>query len=377
MPFGEDDVNNSPVQHTMLSARLLQPPGRQLLSRAPILPPKPLSIPRTRAFHATAPRKDGALDTLLYLPHEMISLMHNYVPWYAALPLTAFLVRGLLVTTAGSYARALTARYIGTHPVRQALAYQKRNELMLRGGYTNPKEAREEIAKAVKAETTALDRRWNCTLRASAAWTLAQIPIFFTMAEVIRQMTGTRDGLLGIIMGTLGLKDKSEVVHGVDLVGNPWFQPSLADEGMLWFPNLLTPDPTLPFAVSALMFANVYFTKNGAPTNPDSMPTFSRVLRLSLMGASLAIGPLCQDLPAALMLYWAGSTSSVMLWNLWLDRKYPSPQGFTACQRPLQVLPASKPDARRPGLGLPMAKAKTVLPQMQGKRRPRRSAAHA
>lgn len=363
-------------QHTMLSARLLRPPGRQLLPRSPILPPKLLSIPRTRAFHATA-RKDGALDTLLYLPHEMVSLMHNYLPWYATLPLAAFLVRGLLVTTAGSYARALTARYIGTHPVRQALAYQKRNQLMMRGSYTNPKEARTSIAKAVKAETAALDKRWNCTLRASVAWTLAQIPIFFTMAEVIRQMTGTRDGLLGIVLGTIGLKEKSEMVHGIALDGNPWFQPSLAEEGILWFPNLLTPDPALPFVVSALMFTNVYFTKNGASANPDSMPTFSRAIRLSLMGASLMIGPLCQDLPAALMLYWAGSTSSVMLWNIWLDRKHPSPRGFTACQRPLQLLAVPKPNAKAvPGLGLPMAKAKTAVSQMQGKRRPRRSRAH-
>ncbi|KAF2441622.1 hypothetical protein P171DRAFT_75143 [Karstenula rhodostoma CBS 690.94] len=357
----------------MLSARLLRPPGRQLLSRAPILPQKPLSTPRIRAFHATAPRKDGAVNALLYLPHEMMSLLHNYLPWYATLPLAAFLVRGLLVTTAGSYARALTARYIGTHPVRQALAYQKRNELMMRGGYTNPKEARTAIAKAVKAETTALDKRWNCTLRASVGWTLAQIPIFFTMAEVIRQMCGTRDGLLGLVLGRLGLKSTSETVHGVAFDGNPWFQPSLADEGILWFPNLLTPDPILPFAVSALMFTNVYFSKNGVSANPDSMPTFSRAVRLSLMGASLLIGPLCQDLPAALMLYWAGSTSSVMLWNFWLDRKYPSPRGFTACKRPLQVLAAPKLNAKMtPGLGLPMTKAKTVVPQMQGKRRPRK-----
>jgi inner membrane protein COX18 len=364
--------SNLDIQHTMLPIRILRPPGRQLLYRAPIISHKPLSGPRIRAFHATAPRKDGAIDAFLYLPHEMLSLLHNYVPWYATIPLVAFFVRGLLVTTAGSYARALTARYIGTHPVRQAIAYQKRNELMMRGGYSNPKEAQTAIAKAVKAETTALDKRWNCTIRGQLSWTIAQIPIFFTMAEVIRQMCGTRDGLLGLVLGGLGLKGDSEQVHGIALEGNQWFQASLAQEGMLWFPNLLTPDPFLPFVVSALMFTNVYMSKNKMSANPDAALTVSTTLRRVLLLVSLIIGPACQGLPAALMLYWASSTSSVMLWNVWLDRRYPSPQDFKACRRPLQLLGAPKPTARiAPGLGLPMAKAKTVVPKMQGKRRQR------
>ncbi|KAJ4357823.1 uncharacterized protein N0V89_002399 [Didymosphaeria variabile] len=356
----------------MLSSRISQSPGRQLLSRAPIVPPTAFYNHRIRAFHATAPRKDAAVDALLYLPHEMISLIHAYVPWYATLPLSAFIIRGLLVTTAGSYAHALTARYIGTHPVRQALAYQKRQELMLRGGYSNPKQARTAIAKAVKEEVSALDKRWNCTIWGQASWTIAQIPIFFTMAEIIRQMCGTRDGLLGIGLSTLGLKSGTGTVHGVALDPNPWFQPSLADEGMLWFPDLLAADPFLPFCVSALMFTNVYMSKQGLSADPDAAPTFSKMVRRGLMGASLLVGPLCQDLPAALMLYWAGSTSSVILWNFWLDWRYPAPRGFMACKRPLTMLGSPGSNAKiTPGLGLPMTKSKTMIPQMQGKRRQR------
>lgn len=344
-----------------------------MLCRAPIAPLKPTLNPRKRNFHATAPRKNGAIDAFLYLPHEMISHLHNYLPWYATLPLSAFLIRGLLVTTAGSYARALMARYIGTHPVRQAIAYQKRNELMQRGGYSNPKEARTAITKAVKKETQELDKRWNCTIYGQLSWTLAQIPIFFTMAEVIRQMCGTRDGLLGIALRNLGLRSGTETVHGVTLSDpNSWFQPSLAEEGMLWFPDLLVADPFLPFVVSGLMFTNVYLSKNTASADPSAAPTFTRAVRLGLMGASLMIGPMCQDLPAALMLYWAGSTGSVILWNFWLDWRYPAPRGFAACKRPLQLLDPPKSGAKMmPGLGLPMTKAKTVVPQMQGKRRQR------
>ncbi|KAL1612401.1 hypothetical protein SLS60_000627 [Paraconiothyrium brasiliense] len=356
----------------MLPSRILRPSGRQVLFRAPIVPPTPFHNPRARAFHATTPRKDAAVDALLYLPHEMISLIHTYVPWYATLPLAAFIIRGLLVTTAGSYANALTARYIGTHPVRQALAYQKSRELMLRGGYSNPKQARTAVSKAVKKEISALDRRWNCTIWGQASWTIAQIPIFFIMAEVIRQMCGTRDGLLGMGLSAFGLKSRTEMVHGVALDPNPWFQPSLADEGMLWFPDLLAADPFLPFCVSALMFTNVYMSKQGLSTDPDAAPTFSKMLRRVLMGASLLVGPLCQDLPAALMLYWAGSTSSVILWNFWLDWRHPAPRSFMACKRPLTILGAPTSNAKMAaGLRLPMARAKTVIPQMQGKRRHR------
>jgi inner membrane protein COX18 len=277
-----------------------------------------------------------------------MSQIHTTLPWYATIPVSAFIIRGFLVTTAGSWARALTARYVGLHPLRQAIAHQKRHELMKKGGYNTPQEAKKSISQAIRQETSALDKRWNCTLKGQMSWTLAQVPIFFAMAEIIRQMCGTRDGLLGIMFSKVGLKTEAGSLHGVSLAPeNPWFEPTLANEGMLWFTDLLVPDPTgaLPFVVSALMFTNVYITKNG-PTDPDNkLPTTSGVIRTILLGVSLMVGPLCQDMPAALMLYWTGSTSSVILWNRWLDWKYPAPKEGLACKRPLRIIPA--PKARR------------------------------
>ena len=362
-----------PTHPAMLCTRLVRPPARQLLSRTSVTSSHALFIPRTRAFHASAPRKNAVLDALLYLPHEMMSLIHTQLPWYATIPLAAFIVRGVLVTTIGSRVRALIARYVGTQPVRQALAYQKRNQLMLQGGYSNPKQARTAIADAIKKETSELDKRWKCSIWGQVNWTFAQIPIFFTMAEVIRQMCGARDGLLSMGLQSLGMKSGTESIHGVIISDpSPWFQPSLASEGALWFPDLLSPDPFLPFVVSGLMFTNIWLSKNGMSADPEKVPRFSRMLRGTLMGVSLLIGPLCQDLPAALMLYWASSTTSVIMWNWWLDWKYPAPKDFLACKRPLQMLGERKGNAKvMPGLGLPMAKAKTVLTQAQGKRRQR------
>lgn len=333
----------------MLSSRLLRPlrPARRpLLSRGASTPSVCLASPsRKQAFHASAPRQDAVIDAILYLPHEMMSYMHISLPWYATIPLTAFVFRGFLVTTAGAWTRSLTARYIGLQPLRQAIAFQKRDQVMRQGGFRSPKQASLTIKQAVKTETSKLDDKWKCTLWGQINWTIWQIPIFFTMAEVIRQMCNARDGLLAMALSSIGLKDSSAgTLHGVPLgPPNPWFEPSLAHEGMLWFPDLLAADPTgvLPYIVSGLMFTNVYLTKN-TPNEHGTLPTASSLIRRTLLCVSLAIGPMCQQLPAALMLYWASSTSSVMLWNKWLDWKYPAPRGFTACKRPLQLLPPPK-----------------------------------
>jgi inner membrane protein COX18 len=278
------------------------------------------------------------------------------------------------------------ARYIGLQPLRQALARTRRDkflkELHKQGGARSPKEVSTRTMAEVKTVVTQLDSRWKVTLKAQVGWTLIQIPIFFTMAELIRKMCGTRDGLLALTASSLTrLKDwvtggteaatdagaASSALEASDaapealsvasalngtttmtnvdglaaMATNPFFEPSLATEGMLWFPNLITPDPFLPFIVSGLMFSNIYFSKN-APTSDKNWPN---ALRRVLLGVSLLIGPLCQNLPAGLMLYWAGSTTSVMAWNKWLDWKYPAPTDFTACKRPLQMPPVMKAKA--------------------------------
>lgn len=321
-------------------------------------------------------------------------MIHAQVPWYAAIPGTAFLLRAALVTSFGTWARSLMARYIGLQPLRQALARQKRDEVLKQmhkeGGARSPKEAKQRTMGQVKQVVAELDGRWKVTLKGQIGWTMIQIPIFFTMAELIRKMCGARDGLLALTTSSLdgvkkwvgaGIADSADMASPVDgsdgvdaliasdalsgtgalgdtaaipnvdglaaMTSNPFFEPSLATEGMLWFPNLIMPDPFLPFIVSGLMFSNIYFTKN-APTSDKTWPN---AMRRVLLGVSLLIGPLCQNLPAGLMLYWAGSTTSVMVWNKWLDWKYPAPKDFTACKRPLQMPPVSKSKGQAKRIG--------------------------
>ncbi|CAN9375835.1 unnamed protein product [Alternaria alternata] len=335
----------------MLSSRLLRQPACQWLSRTSIPSRPPIYSKPTRAFHASTPRQGPVADALLYLPHELMSLVHATVPWYAAIPLTAFLVRGLLVTTAGAYSRALMARYIGLHPLRQALAFQKRDEILKRGNFRTIKQAKLTVKKEVNDTISALDKRWNVSLRGQISWTLFQFPIFIAMAEVIRQKCGAHDGLIGMAVAAINgqgatmTNEAGEIVRRV--TSTAWFEPSLTAEGILWFQDLLVPDPTgaLPFIASGIMFANIYTTKNTVES--DGSRRWPGVLRRTLLFVSLLIGPLCQELPAALMLYWSSSTASVMLWNLWLDRKYPAPRGYTACKRPLLMPPSPVSEGRK------------------------------
>lgn len=315
----------------------------------------------------------------------MMSLIHTQVPWYAAIPLSAFLLRAALVASFGTWARSLMARYIGLQPLRQALARTKRDDVLKemhkQGGARSPKEAQTRTMAGVKQTVNELDSRWKVTLKGQVGWTLIQIPIFFTMAEVIRKMCGARDGLLALTASSfrhmkdwvtsgseaatsagatsgalqasnaLAAPEALSVARALNdttdtntlsslstLASNPFFESTLATEGMLWFPDLITPDPFLPFIVSGLMFSNIYFSKN-APTSDKNWPN---AIRRVLLGVSLLIGPLCQNLPAGLMLYWAGSTTSVMVWNKWLDWKHPAPADFTACKRPLQMPPTTR-----------------------------------
>ncbi|KAH9881636.1 hypothetical protein IAQ61_000363 [Plenodomus lingam] len=389
----------------MLYPRLLRLPTRQLDARSSFLSRTLSCRPPRRAFHASTAQQGPGLDTLLYLPHEIMSLIHANVPWYAAIPLTAFIVRGALVTTAGAYVRSRAARNAGLHPLRQALAFQVRDETLKRRNFRTPKEAMAHVKTEVKKTTRQLDERWKPgSIKASIWWTAVQLPVFFAMAEAIRQKCGARDGLLGLGASLVhGVRDRlaglqqhffgiedagagpmESAVHstsevdalddafesGVDSIAarpiledgkpaatstsdvseldiNPsqWFDPSLANEGMLWFQDLVIPDPTgiLPFVVSGLMFCNIYFTKNVNPVGPN----WQTALRRLLLSVSLLVGPFCQDLPAALMLYWASSTSSVIVWNWWLDWKYPSPSGHTACKRKLIMPPALVRKSRR------------------------------
>ena len=78
---------------------------------------------------------------------------------------------------------------------------------------------------------------------------------------------------------------------------------SLATGGILWFPNLLIPDPyfLLPLSTSITMLVSMQVseTRNAMQANP--------MIKYGLVGLSLMLFPITMKFPAALTLYWCTS----------------------------------------------------------------------
>ncbi|KAF2002653.1 hypothetical protein P154DRAFT_430562 [Amniculicola lignicola CBS 123094] len=283
----------------------------------------------------------------------MFEVLHMAMPWYAAIPTGAFLLRAFLVSTMGSWSRQSATRYIALTPLRSAMSVQIQAEIVSRRNYKSLKEVDKAVRTMTKQRSKELHQRWSCSLTRQIGWSIAQLPIFLSMAEVLRRMCGTQTGLLGMVMEAAGfekyvsrqeqalLDDQNTIAPDATnpLIheNNIFFDPTLAQEGMFWFPDLMVPDPSgaLPFVVSALMVTNVFHSTSRRSTGANALPKSTKLTRNIMLFVALLIGPLTQHMPAAVLLYWASSTSSVLVWNTWLDRRYPVPIGQGKCKRPL------------------------------------------
>ncbi|KAJ9656094.1 hypothetical protein H2201_008645 [Coniosporium apollinis] len=91
-----------------------------------------------------------------------------------------------------------------------------------------------------------------------------------------------------------------------------WLEPSMANEGALWFQDLTVADPTLtlPFVVSGIMFLNVW--RGSAQTKRVGRESVgAKTLRRGLLLLTLAIGPLTLNVPAGVMVYWMEQPKAV------------------------------------------------------------------
>ena len=135
-------------------------------------------------------------------------------------------------------------------------------------------------------------------------------PIWLTMMETIRRMTGTADGMLSLIAKPLTAPPGAAQDNGPGTMDESIpTEPSLATEGMLWFDNLMVPDPwmMLPFALSGIMFLMYSSLKSFFIYVPVGA-AFNQWRRKILISASLAIGPATLMFPSAMLLYWFSSS---------------------------------------------------------------------
>jgi len=160
-----------------------------------------------------------------------------------------------------------------------------------------------------------LYKRWGCS-----TWKnylpFAQMPIWLVAIETVREMCGAGQGLLMNFFG--GVPESLTAVPS---------EPSLANEGMLWFPDLIASDPhlALPFILSGVMLLNIGKAK-GAQTVGQTR--FTNVLR----GFALAIGPIMLHFPSAMLLYWISSAGLGYIQALVLERVMPIKPTVVPCK---------------------------------------------
>ncbi|KAF2200488.1 hypothetical protein GQ43DRAFT_359535, partial [Delitschia confertaspora ATCC 74209] len=297
----------------------------------------------------------------------LLTLLHSTgLSWALVLPATAFLLRGALVFLGGISGEKRQQRYLALNPLREALTsvIRKEHQQGKLSKNLHPRDARGSAApenmgqkvgpthvrRIVWQETRNLHRRWDCQVGWTNVWRLWHLPVFISIAETLRRMMGMRGGLLGWILdpaataapetGELGeILSYQQRIMEADHSLNPWYVPSFAEEGMLWFPNLMLPDPycVLPVAVSGLMILNVWVVSRfRGNLNPSKWSKRLTRMVYAISGLSLLVTP---QMPAGIVFYWASSSLSALVWNFWLNSKYPSPSPPKACKRQVVVIP--------------------------------------
>ena len=284
-----------------------------------IRPHHPLKIGHLAALNArelSATPRRPFIDECLVPTHTLICGVHDMtgLPWAATIPLVAFLVRLVIVAPLNVCCnmevrkkKKLVAQFEKSRPAIE-------NKIQKEHGDKSPLERQ-------KIQNREIDymRRQLLKQGRARAYTLylaafAKVPIWFMMMETIRRMTGTEDGMLFLSAKSLMvLKGQQNAGPGTmdELIPT---EPSLAAEGMLWFDNLMIPDPSLilPFALSGIVF--VIFSSDQPTVNftasPGSTPERVRQVlswnlrkKRTLKLGALAVGPATLMFPSAMLLY--------------------------------------------------------------------------
>ena len=228
---------------------------------------------RPRDFSAT-PRRPF-VDECLVGTHTIITAVHEStgLSWALTIPLLAFLVRIVILTPLEVYNRRSDEKQmeIARRLERSRSAIEKYVQQKHKG--ENPVELRKLQNKTFRKVRKHLEEKNGAESWRSGVL-LAKYPIWLTMMETMRRMTGTEDGMSSLVATSLTtLKGKQYPEPGTadDLIP---LEPSLATEGILWFDNLMVPDPLLilPFAMSMFSIFSLNHSITAVVALPDSSP---------------------------------------------------------------------------------------------------------
>jgi inner membrane protein COX18 len=189
-----------------------------------------------------------------------------------------------------------------------------------------PREAIRELATKVKAKRKELHKRWNVP-RFWKPVSFLQIPIWISVMESLRAMSGNNKGLVPYLLSLVepSTAEPSTAVHLA-------VEPSLATEGALWFPDLLAGDSTgiLPAALTLSIILNIRAGwKAPALSDMADLPRIEIAKNLTVRGIRVLVQALAlnigvssylYEMPSALMIYWISSTNIATLQTFLLER---------------------------------------------------------
>jgi inner membrane protein COX18 len=225
---------------------------------------------------------------------------------------------------------------------------------MAKSGHMGPAIVYRDTQADMREKRGQIYSRWGCGLWKNYL-PLMQLPIWLLMVETLRGMAGTRKGLLGMMLPAGIAGDVNELdttpelaaagipeagIVGAELIGEKSIvevvmpvEPSLATEGILWFPDLMAADPMLllPFILSGTLFLNIYSGQRRGI--PGVAMTRARIRMMRALGVvALAVGPLTLQMPTAVLLYWVSSGMLAYGQHLLIDYYMPIRSPVRPCE---------------------------------------------
>lgn len=319
-----------------------------------------LQAPGTRRNFSIQPARDVLVtisNTLLEASDSLITNIHTVTgaPWFITLPLVALTVT---VTVRGPFA-IYDQRLAQRRATLGALLNAQYSQLghAIRRKDMSDNKIRKDTQKGAEAAAKRIYKKWGLQPWKSMVGGFVGIPVLVANLEIIRRMCGGPRGLLGTLLygpqvagkdaaveaaAATTASDSAEILPVIDVSSGAGelpaatshliaADPTMATGGILWFPNLLEPDPyhVLPFLLSAVLLTSVLpkssFDRMRAlfvrtPTSPTEGKAIALgqspariALRRTMVGACVAIGFVTMDFPSAIHVYWI---STVLLNSL-------------------------------------------------------------
>lgn len=307
---------------------------------------------QARFFHPTRPTRlvQEALDASSGLFCGIHSI--TGLPWVASIPLTALLVRTVVGLPLQIYTRIHARRERDIQPlIKSWQIYHEKNAKV-----SHPNDNPKVIAmKYTEQSRRQLRQRWKVKTGYQLAGVL-QLPIWLSLVESLRALSGTGTAILDWIVPFVASPEEwqqERIEHAKHL-----FQPSMADEGALWFPDLLAGDPsgTLSAILTVSILVNIRSGWRALPAKEIAeMSTvqmyqsfFFRALRgtVQLLALNVGLAGWAYQMPASLMIYWITSSNIATLQTFLLDR-------YMFVKPPIPPYAPKVPSFERPGANDP------------------------